>query len=551
MALSEDPRGKAAKDLTKGPKVTHRIRTREEILADMGIGSSAPVVKPIQWKIPKPIEPIVYTPPPRKKGGGGFLGVLGDIIGIIDTPRAAIVSTIKETGDLFQGEGFSASQWWKQTSDNMMMGEVLRDWGVDLPGPLDFVVGLGLDIALDPLTYLAAGTLSARYANPNKVADALSSASKTYRAAGKIDDADKLLKAAGQVTAKRSVLAAGDEALQQIGMGVGLRMTVPGTGRIGRNIIEKPLRKISRRLGDALDAKRVKQLPEANLPDFLKGANNPWAKNGRRSYDFSKPVNRAKLQQKMNTIRKNKLAPRTAFTDPARQAMRMPVEMVRIPIPGNKAFLELSAGLAGTAFAASAGTRFGRSMGNLFGTQGEYNRAIREIGKGMAKGDQNALNVYDYFRVARGAADTANVRVGTWQHQTLEELKDIRAVTERLGVNYDNLMWRAADESWMLTDDLGEEFFNPRLVALDFTQTDELKDLHTQAQKFWEDAGLRLQKELEPFGVKVDLTDFKDEFYVPRFLDVEAAEDVVDLGRVTINQALGKSNSTGLAGNSF
>ena len=35
MALSEDPRWKAAKDLTKGPKVTHRIRTREEILADM------------------------------------------------------------------------------------------------------------------------------------------------------------------------------------------------------------------------------------------------------------------------------------------------------------------------------------------------------------------------------------------------------------------------------------------------------------------------------------------------------------------------------------
>ena len=70
------------------------------------------------------------------------------------------------------------------------------------------------------------------------MADDLSSASKTYRAAGKIDDADKLLKAAGQVTAKRSVLAAGDEALQQIGMGVGLRMTVPGTGRIGRNIIE-------------------------------------------------------------------------------------------------------------------------------------------------------------------------------------------------------------------------------------------------------------------------------------------------------------------------
>ena len=555
--ILEAPRAAAARSLSSKDKPKqHRIKTREEILADMGIAPTAPVAKPIQWKIARPIEPYVYTPPPPKKGGGGFLGFLGDVIDVIDTPRAAIVSTIKETGDLFQGEGFSASDWWKQTSDNMMMGEVLRDWGVDLPGPLHFVVGLGLDIALDPLTYLAAGTLSARFANPNKVADALSSASKTYRAAGKIDEADMLLKAAGNVTSKRSVLSAGDEALSHIGMGVGLRMTVPGTGRIGRTIIEKPLRAISKKAGAALDARRVRQLPEANLPDLLKGPNNPWAKQGKRSYDFSKPGNQKKLVQKINTIRTNKLAPRTAFTDPARQAMRMPVELVRIPIPGNKAFIKLSAGLVGTAFAASASTKFGRSMGNLFGTQGEYNRAIREIGKGMAKGDQNALNMYDYLRVAKGAADTANVRVGTWQHSTLEELRDVHTMADSLGVNYDDLMWRAAEEPWQLVDEAGNSFFNPRLADIGLTESDEVMELHARAQKFWENAGQRLQKELEPFGVRVDLMDFRDEFYVPRFLDEVEAEGVVkgvqaDGSRVTINTAIGKSNASGLVGNAF
>ena len=36
----------------------------------------------------------------------------------------AIVSTVKETGDLLRGDGFSFGDWWNQTSDNMMMGEV-------------------------------------------------------------------------------------------------------------------------------------------------------------------------------------------------------------------------------------------------------------------------------------------------------------------------------------------------------------------------------------------------------------------------------------------
>ena len=183
MAI-QDPRRAAATKLSNLEDPA-RPRTRAEMFEALGVSPSrqtaaeALTPEPIELKIPLRMEqePIILTPPKPKKGKNKFLSGLGDLIDIIDTPRAIIVSTIKETGDLFQGEGFSASDWWNQTSDNMMMGEVLRDWGVDLPMPLQFTLGLGLDIALDPLTYLTLGTAAARYANPKKVADALAAAS--------------------------------------------------------------------------------------------------------------------------------------------------------------------------------------------------------------------------------------------------------------------------------------------------------------------------------------------------------------------------------------
>ena len=95
--------------------------------------------------------------PEPEPGPFEFAGPLGKFIDLIDTPRAAIVSTVKEVGDLFTGEGFSPVDWWKQTEDNLFMQDVMRDWGLDLPGPLDMVLGLGLDIAFDPITYMTGG----------------------------------------------------------------------------------------------------------------------------------------------------------------------------------------------------------------------------------------------------------------------------------------------------------------------------------------------------------------------------------------------------------
>ena len=558
MALPETPRSKAANALQ--PKFERpNLKTREEILKGLGIQTPAPQV--YRYKEPNRIEPYVYSPPPPKKGGGGFLGALGDVISIIDKPRALIVSTIKETGDLLSGEGFSASDWWNQVGDNMMMGEVLRDWGVDLPGPLDFVVGLGLDIALDPLTYLTAGAVSARYANPKRVADALGEASKIYRAAGKADKANDLLKAQGNVLSKGSIMAAGDDALQEIGMRVGIGFSMPGTGRISRSIIERPLRKLSPKTGKYLDGRRVKQLPEANLPDFLKGKNNPWLKNGERSFDLSKQGNINNVVTKMSTIRNNKAAKATAFSRPARQAMRMPVQ-TKFFIPGTANFVRVSAGLFGTAFSVGAATKAGQTMSRLMGTQGDYNRAVRVLGQEMRDGNLDAMNAYDYLRVAYRGASTSNSEVIKWQHNTLEQLKDLRVKSDELGIDFNDLIYKYAEEPFEVSvpavgpqaDNVsGLEFAaNPKVVDA-MGNTPEARELHRAAQQFWKDAGERIQKQLEPYGVKFDLIDFQDEFYVPRYLNEVEAEDIIpgvtaDKNQLSINQALGMSNNSGLAG---
>ena len=59
---------------------------------------------------------------PVKSPRRGFGGAFGKFIDIIDTPRAAIASTVQEIVDVFQGEGFSPSDWWKQTKDNHLFG---------------------------------------------------------------------------------------------------------------------------------------------------------------------------------------------------------------------------------------------------------------------------------------------------------------------------------------------------------------------------------------------------------------------------------------------
>ena len=511
----------ARKNREQGESIFDRRKRVDSIFSDQSPSLVSNVsLDDVISRLPRP-DPVVYTPPP-KPSSGGFLGPLGGLIKIIDLPRAAIVSAIKEGGDLLQGELPSIVDWWNQTGDNILMGEVLRDWNVDLPGPLDFVVGLGLDIALDPLTYYAGGALAARHLNPAKVVTALDKAADTAQAAKQFDKAKDLRAAAGRVGAKKSILAAGDEALREIGMSAGMRFTVPGTGRLGRRILERPLRSLTGR-GSSLDLKRVKQLPGANIDDVSK---NPWLyKAGSDGLDLADPVVQQRVVQMMDDIRNGRNLARPVqpgLREAAEQALRMPVELINIP--GTAGFVRVTAGAFGAAFGAAAATKAGRYLGTRLSPDYDWHAKFRDLGRRAIKGDQAAAQELRTFAKMRDFRDEWIIRSGQWEQQTLTELKTLYKEADRLGVDINVLMMQAAEEPLRLANIVSATgpAFNPRLMNIDprFVTDPEFTALHQQAINFWDGMGVRAK---ELIGDQFNLV--QDELYVARFLADEVASE--------------------------
>ncbi len=82
-------------------------------------------------------------------------------INVVDTPRAAVMSAIKELDDLTEGEGASFDDWKQQTKDHIGFGQVLEQSKAFEGGKgniwLKRALGLTGDIVFDPLTYLTGG----------------------------------------------------------------------------------------------------------------------------------------------------------------------------------------------------------------------------------------------------------------------------------------------------------------------------------------------------------------------------------------------------------
>ena len=93
----------------------------------------------------------------------------------IDTPRAAVVSTLKELGDITGLKGGDGSwdwgDWYQNSADNMGAGELAEQViGEDaLPGWLQATVGFAGDVLLDPLSWTGAGTLAKAAGSGRKV----------------------------------------------------------------------------------------------------------------------------------------------------------------------------------------------------------------------------------------------------------------------------------------------------------------------------------------------------------------------------------------------
>ena len=493
--------------------------SRQKVLDDIfsgGPNKNLPFATPTTYELPQ-ANLVIGQSSIKKSGGGGFFGLLGDVIDIIDTPRAIVVSTIKETGDLFRGQGFNFGEWYNQVEDNIMMGEVLRDWGVDLPGPLDFALGLGLDIALDPLTYAFGLGVAARASNPARYAAKLSSA------ADKATDpaVKKLLsEAAGRVAANKSIAAAGPEALEMVGLKAGLGFTLPGTGLLGRTIIEKPLRKLAPKVGESLDARRVAQLPGAKIP---KNSPNPWL-YGDEVLDLADEAVRRDVVNTMQLIRQGKSL--EGIADPivaaARQAGRMPVEVVQFGKTGRG--IQVINSAAGKLLGAAVATKYGALVAKNLSPEYDVNKAFRDLGRRAVKGDADAAQELRSLGKLTELRDSWAIKSGRWGQETLTELTSLSDKAKKLGVDLDELMMRVSAEEKFIGGGIAPQA-NPLISDIDpryYTDTD-MSSLYDDARNFWDGLGTRAKGVLEDFQV------IRDELYVTRYLADDVSSDLFDI----------------------
>ena len=179
-------------------------------------------------------------------------GPIGAGLNLLDTGRRAAVSTVKETLDLVQGEGFSGTDWGNQIASHYGFGDILRDENVDLGKWGNRIVGFIGDVALDPITYLTFGSGALAKQSWRQVADELGGAANGAKTAA---ERAAFNAARQRVASTGSKMAAGPSALRGIGYEVGLGFSMPGTGMFGRAVgMDKALDIIT---GGAVSARRA------------------------------------------------------------------------------------------------------------------------------------------------------------------------------------------------------------------------------------------------------------------------------------------------------
>ena len=477
-------------------------------------------------------------PKKEDKGNGLFdIPVLGKIIDTLDTARAGIVSGVKEVGDIFDSDNsFSVTEWYDQTKDNIMMGEVLRDCDVDLPGPLDFVVGLGLDIALDPLTYLYGAGIAVRFAKAADVALALKKASSVASKAGDVAKAARLEAAAGRVNRTKSVLSAGSS-LDEIGMSSGMRFAVPGTGRFGRTIIEKPLRKlpgVGKKLGNKLDDLRVKQLTQVGVGP---GGIFKYGDEGVRAFDLTNENNiklvRAGVRHARGLGPKPAIKAGSVADAAVKRALKMAVEApgtakAFAKIPGSLGFVTSVASGPGRVFAQVADTSLlGGSFAKAFDTNRPINKLIRSrnpVEQDLGRGIQRTQRM-------------GNTAAARWQSSSTQGQATLKAKLAGTDIDYDDLMLNADNTPEFLRAQ-GSKYGVEGTIEFQLIQ--EARDLM-----------VKMRKEMnEALPFTSDYPDLAGELYMMKYLSQEGAETLKKAGKLR-----GKFNpdaaEDSISGNSF
>jgi len=490
--------------------------------------------------------PITRFAKPEKKDGG-FKGVFGKLIDVLDFGGAMARSGVKEVIDyntqLLKGknpfEGFftggkggaSPVDWWQQTNDHMLMSEVLRETGISdklgiEPGSkTEMALGLGLDIAFDPIVYATGGwgAVPRALKGMGKVDDVVKALTKASGLAASPAKAAELTAAAARVSKSKSILSAG-KALEDIGIKTGLTFTIPGTGRLGRHVVEKPLSfATGGAVGKAARAQRAKYVPSFILPD--------------KAFDVQKYA--PQIADSMKLLKKGETAvadmllkggiPKALHNDIMQAAAfgrRLPITLP-FTLPWSTPLLKAVAPLPGFAFRLAAQQKVAKGFDNALNARAPI-RAMK-----WADNPDDALAGVYMEEVANNAAITA----GTFKRRLLgapgkppigyraavkaagvpeEGSGAMRLVEEakKLGISGEDMM-RASDRPTLVNG-----LLNPELP-------DSFRRLGARGTKFheellgwWDDARRLTNEQL----AGTPLAGFADDLYAARYLSSAGKE---------------------------
>ena len=486
--------------------------SRAEMLAAVRAGAPVSMATPAGPRRPsvasgtwRPILPAGIN-----KQEDGFLGPIGDIINFLDKPRAAVMSTAKMGVDLLQGEGdwkdalrlsfipltgglslATSEDWRNRVGDNYMFSEMLvEDFGMD---PNSWATkGLGFigDVAADPLMYIPGAGAAARTAQGGrwlKAAKAADDMAVGYAMAGDIAKANMMKAGAAKMARNRSIISGGKDVLDELGYKAGASLLVPGTGRLGRQIVEKPLNLLSGgKLTQALAKQRAKQVP---------------------SFMFDTPVwkvadNQAEVVEAMGLLRRGSNATKAqiaAIPKETRQAARFANSM-QVEIPGSiKAF----AGPLGF-MAAGPGRLWGTTMRRT-GLQnlniGGQARPLRALSRSLNDDDViiglRALDARDVAKINKNNYMRNSARLSKIVRSTVTAVNEERVLKGLPEVGPEELLY--------LSD-------TPRTAV-----SSDLHELHDGLTEFWEN---KLSYYNESVGHRGAIPALKDELYAARFLDL-------------------------------
>jgi len=476
------------------PQLTKKLLNRNDMYKGLGLGADTEVAKtsPIPANTFNPWGRVTRPDVPEREENAIFnIPILGPALDLLDTPGAIVRSTVKEIGDIFaEDESFSIGEWWKQAGDNIFMGEVLRDWGVDLPGPLDFALGLTLDIAFDPLTYMLPLGAWARVATKPQMLKHLTDVATAARF-GKVKDIAKAerMEAAIKRVGDRGIFAAGKDVLTELGLPTAMKFSMPLTGRMGRGIFERPLRNVpgvGPKFAAWANKKRVGQLKPVNT-ELLQVAKPLKALSEEaiqtRVLKAVQQLDAAKGAGKTKQVidRTIKRAPKTGqqVISAAQKAMRMPIELP-FKIPYGYAALAAVAGVPGRAMGEAQKFKMMNTLSKGLSTRFALNQMYRS---GNVLDIQNALHL-------EGAGARANILAGTFGLKHTEALNVVVAEARALDagdLSFDAI-FRAGNEQ-MGTVAAGElnPLYGPKATGGDLEVQAVVKKLQTWFKNVLED----------------------------------------------------------------